>query len=548
MVRSSWRRTTRTLPSIIRSTSPGVFVKSTGDFVRVTWRRNGRWIYVIQATITASGDVSFSYDVEVPPYAAALAIKDGTFSGSEAVLGEASDPAGDAFDPMLDIVSARVSRIGSSNLIRFRIETAGPVSTAGLAGDEWVAWSAAVTDPPLMVRLYGDGRERYTIPGWGIVPYSNPAARIDGNVIELDVLDEHLAIGPGFRTIRIETKRGNVVADEAILDAEVDEAARPIALGAARLGNDEVVSGPVIEAFTIPVVNVHQIWRHLRDAFHLDDSSVDAVAIYQNFRTDILLYASAYSTGGNPGVDNIIESKPFVRSDLPRSPALMHMNFLANGLNRDARLASHNLMHEFGHRWLHDISILENGSRTRVLNPLGGHPAQYVHTLAAFPIERSYVSSVMGGGTFDDHGDGSFSSWPTRASWGYSWTDLYLMGLASKNEVTPWFYLANSDPALGPAYFPPANSTYRAERRNVMIEQVVGAMGPRQPAFPDTQREFRVVFVLLSRESATEGEITQIEAIRTEFERRFRDATGYRAEVRTWFSGTASPRRRPARR
>jgi hypothetical protein len=81
-----------------------------------------------------------------------------------------------------------------------------------------------------------------------------------------------------------------------------------------------------------------------------------------------------------------------------------------------------------------------------------------------------------------------------------------------------------------------------------MIEQVVVAMGPRRPAYPDTQRKFRIIFVILSREGATEEEITQIEAIRSDFEQRFREATGYRAEVRTWFSGPASPRRRPARR
>ncbi|HVS30880.1 MAG TPA: hypothetical protein VMS98_05445 [Thermoanaerobaculia bacterium] len=527
---------------------PDVFVKSAGDFVRVTWRREGFWRYLVQATITAAGDVTFSYDVEIAPYAAALVIRPGPFDGAPAVLGEARDATGDSEEPMLDIVSASMSRVGDSNLLRFRIETAAPFSTGGLGASEWMAWSVSVTEPALMLRIYGDGRNRYTIPGWGIVALPSPAARVEGREIILEVLDEHLAIEPGSHSIEVRTWRGTSVADAVTLAAAVHPPSRSVAIEASSIESGTVLSGPILEAFTLPVLNVHAVWRQLRAAWPVDGSTVDAVAIYPDFRTDIILFASAYSSGGNPGVDNIIESKPFVASHLERTPALMHMNMLGNGTNRNGRFAAQNLMHELGHRWLYDVSILENGSSSRVLNPAGGHPAQYVHTPAAFAVTSSGDSSVMGGGTFTEVMPGSYASWATRSSYGYSWTDLYLMGLASPAEVEPWFYLANSDPPLGPSYYPPAGRTYSATRREVTIDQMVGAMGERQPQYPDTQREFRVMFVLLTPGGAAQGEIDQMGMIRREFEQSFREATGNRGRVQTGFSGTPPPRRRSVSR
>ena len=35
-----------------------------------------------------------------------------------------------------------------------------------------------------------------------------------------------------------------------------------------------------------------------------------------------------------------------------------------------------------------------------------------------------------------------------------------------------------------------------------IIEQVVAEMGSRSPAYPDTEKEFRVIFVILSRDGA----------------------------------------------
>ncbi|HVS31099.1 MAG TPA: hypothetical protein VMS98_06565 [Thermoanaerobaculia bacterium] len=69
----------------------------------------------------------------------------------------------------------------------------------------------------------------------------------------------------------------------------------------------------------------------------------------------------------------------------------------------------------------------------------------------------------------------------------------------------------------------------------------------RQPQYPDTQREFRVMFVLLTPGGAAQDEIDQMGMIRREFEQSFREATGNRGRVQTGFSGTP-PRRRAVSR
>src|SRR5207244_1167251 len=132
------------------------------------------------------------------------------------------------------------------------------------------------------------------------------------------------------------------------------------------------------------------------------------------------------------------------------------------------------------------VNILdENGIRTNVLNPKTAHPAQYVDTRAAFSVYTQSDASVMGGATFTDNQNGTFSTPPAAFAWSYSWLDLYLMGLAAPEEVPPFFYLTNSSPILGLEYNPPANQNYSATRKDVTLTNVVNAMGARKPAFPN---------------------------------------------------------------
>lgn len=203
------------------------------------------------------------------------------------------------------------------------------------------------------------------------------------------------------------------------------------------------------------------------------------------------------------------------------------------------------LLHELGHRWLYFFDIMEDGVRSKVLAPQAGHPAQYVHTPAAFRLAGAADSSAMGGAYFTDNRNGTFTSARTRNNVGYSWHELYLMGLAAPEEVTPWFYIANSSPRLGPEYYPLPNRTFRGTRRDVRIDQLLAAMGPRFPAYPDTQRQFRVLYVLMTdaARDVTADELAFLSGLQQDLRNDFATVTGGRASVLTSIEGPSRRRR-----
>jgi hypothetical protein len=218
------------------------------------------------------------------------------------------------------------------------------------------------------------------------------------------------------------------------------------------------------------------------------------------------------------------------------------MNRIGYRWNADLPRSYHVLSHEFGHRWLYFIDIDKGSGPSSVLQPLGGHPAQYVHTPAAFEVYGAGDSSTMGGAKFDDRGGGIFSVPPDWGYYGYSWHELYLMGLAAPDEVDDWYYVDNSSPQLGGAYYPQPGITVSGTRRNVSIDDVIRAMGPRSPTVATSRKSFKVVFVLLGV-PGTDPSAAAIEGLdeqRAWFERQFRVATGHRADVYT----TLSPVRR----
>jgi hypothetical protein len=139
----------------------------------------------------------------------------------------------------------------------------------------------------------------------------------------------------------------------------------------------------------------------------------------------------------------------------------------------------------------------------------------------------------MGGAVFAEEGPGTYR---TRvANRGYSWTDLYLMGLAAKEEVQPWFYLAGTTLPL--AYWPENDIVVSGEKRGVTIDQVVAVHGPRNPSVNLSQKTFRVLFVLVTPEGqdASDADVAKMNEWRALFERTFSLATGGRARVETTF-------------
>ena len=103
--------------------------------------------------------------------------------------------------------------------------------------------------------------------------------------------------------------------------------------------------------------------------------------------------------------------------------------------------------------------------------------------------------SVMEGNEIEDLGGGVFRT--ATASEKYSRLDLYAMGLATDAEVPRWFFIdapiSNRTRETGPM----AGITINGTRRDVLIQDVIDALGPRVPAAADSPRVHRQAFVFV---------------------------------------------------
>lgn len=550
-----------------RLSGPLLYVKETSEHLTITWRApvTARYFhYEIQARLSRSGEILFSYrDVQNLSWGSVVVT-----SGREswrsrfAPIATLTDPSADV-DPrtdsklagMLDIERVELNRIGESNLLQLRLQVKSPIDRAAIRSDSPLQYYVDFSSPPgsfvqyLSLTVYAEGTHAYYIAGWEF-NRGSPAARIDGNVITVHLLQDHLALLTPETPVFAGTSHlvANYFADMmygtvSLLPAPSSE------LDFTALDQPSRVERPLFESFVAPVFNPRNVWDQLKRDFNLRDDQVDGLAVYQTFMTDIVFFAGAYSTVGNPGVDGIGTRTRYGRSH-PRVPALLHMHVLDYGWNETERTSGSVSLHEFGHRWLYHVRINESGVESRALNPVTPHPAEYVHTPAPFIVYSDSDASTMGGARWTDHGDGTFTAAPEIGYFSYSWSDLYLMGLAPPAEVEPWFYIADADPELRKEYTPRPGTHVRGIRRDVEVQQFIDAMGPRVPSHHESPRSFHVYFVLVTEPGmpATADQLARMEQHRRIFETNFRTATANRADVKTLFLPPGKPRQRPARR
>ena len=152
------------------------------------------------------------------------------------------------------------------------------------------------------------------------------------------------------------------------------------------------------------------------------------------------------------------------------------------------------LGHEMGHRWGASASAKINGD-TVALGPV--HWTRGLQAPVAFPYQRPTEASAMGGSVWQDNFDGTFTQLDDDyyvPATGYSYLDLYLMGLISPAEVPDFFLLKNLVPAGKDANGHPI---FKADRTKVRIEDVIAAEGHREPDVDHSQRKFNTGVVLI---------------------------------------------------
>ncbi|MFI5006861.1 MAG: hypothetical protein ACHQKZ_05450 [Solirubrobacterales bacterium] len=186
------------------------------------------------------------------------------------------------------------------------------------------------------------------------------------------------------------------------------------------------------------------------------------------------------------------------------------------------------LGHEVGHRWLARLAFRD--SVGRVSNALLGRG------LVHWSFFLNSDASVMEGNRILDRGGGRFET--VEIAEGYSALDQYVMGLRDPGEVAPFFYVDEPDdfqPSRGFKFSstPEVGVSFTGVRRDVRIEDVVAAMGPRVPEAGSAPRVLRQAVVLVADETApaTPDRVRAAARIRARFETYYREATGGRGAV-----------------
>jgi hypothetical protein len=150
--------------------------------------------------------------------------------------------------------------------------------------------------------------------------------------------------------------------------------------------------------------------------------------------------------------------------------------------------------HEMGHRWSAFVSAKVMGE-TIPLGPV--HWARGLQAPAAFPYQRPTEASAMGGGVWQDNFDGTFTQLDDDyyvPATGYSYLDLYMMGLISAAEVPDFFILRDLVPSGKDTNGRPI---FKADRTKVSIQNVVAVEGKRSPDADHSQRKFNTGMVVM---------------------------------------------------
>ena len=274
---------------------------------------------------------------------------------------------------------------------------------------------------------------------------------------------------------------------------------------------------PIFDVYTVPVIARDRLLQLLRTQVV---GAWDHAFIYPSFDHG----DGGYSTGDNSAVSGI--GRPNT-SGTPASGFSVNSYIPADVATY--RMCGY-LLHGFGHRWLYRVQIVENGVISYAQNRDSSHPTYYVHAPAAFPVNFPREWSTMGGHHWQEEGNGRFSSVPggqiLTPDCGYSWVDLYLMGLAAPTEVPPWFYIRDPQSIPGTRF-------YSGTKVPVRIEQIIEAMGPRIPSVENSPKEFTIPFVFLHRagERMAPDQLQRLQSIRDRFVRTFETAVGRRARI-----------------
>jgi hypothetical protein len=189
------------------------------------------------------------------------------------------------------------------------------------------------------------------------------------------------------------------------------------------------------------------------------------------------------------------------------------------------------LGHEIGHRWLAYAAARVNGQ----MISLGAWPHwdPGLEARVAYPYSLPLEASTQGGGVWQDNLDGTFTrlrdGYFVPAS-GYSYLDLYLMGLIAAAEVPDFFIVR---PLVRTGTDANGRSIFKGQRIRVTIQDVIAAEGPRSPDVNHSQRHFNTGIVVIVEHGRTPSAelINRANGIRRQWIDYWAITTGRRASM-----------------
>jgi len=248
----------------------------------------------------------------------------------------------------------------------------------------------------------------------------------------------------------------------------------------------------------------------------------DAFAYETTIANDIRGIGSPlFNTSREFGSAGTLQSIAFM-DDIAKYPADPTVRF--TGENSALGLIGH----EVGHRWLVQLKFTDP-SGTASGAWLGRDDVHW-----SFFMDSD--ASFLEGNDIQDLGGGAFRT--SAAVERYCALDQYAMGLRSEAEVPPVFYVespTNIVPDRNRESNPRVGVTFNGTRRTVLIQDVVAALGPRQPGVTESPRLHRqaFVFVVSNGTAANRATVQKLDRFRREWEPYFYGATDARMRVET---------------
>lgn len=180
------------------------------------------------------------------------------------------------------------------------------------------------------------------------------------------------------------------------------------------------------------------------------------------------------------------------------------------------------LGHEVGHRWLARAAFRDAAGRQSA--------ALLGRGLTHWSFFFNSDASVLEGNRIEPIGGGRFLTVDIARR--YCALDQYLMGLRPAAEVPGFFYVDEPDDFRPERAFkfssgPEVGVSFSGVRRDVRIEDVIAALGPRAPDAGAAPKLLRQAFVLVADEvaGATPERIRAVARIRARFDDWYREAT-----------------------